>query len=503
MESGIKYSDIRFSVRQEITQHELRERAHIVIAQLLLITAVFVLYNWYPLIYIRFIAEDNWGEYASFPAFILAGVLFFTLFYNSVSKLKDIWFILLSVAMLFIAMEEISWGQRIFELRTPGILSEINYQKEINLHNITAFSPGGVIYSIVSVMLCIYGCIAPVAVKYIPLIKKIVDKINLPLPSLSLSPLYVATAYFLSFSNLVKAEEIGETLFGITFGCTAILMMLNKSRFEISALPMLKSEKVYLFSYVFGSFFIGIMLTTTLESGKIKDEGKLSQYDRRLNDFASALLPEQGDNRQAMIVYRYLDKHPEKIDQYYDINKARFLKRIGKKKAAQKQMQIALNKLQILYAKSPADPDIAIRLAVLYSDMNMQNHAKRYLQEAFGAYDKATWSKTSSASKSNVMVGGIGTLNPGSQLAKRHIFRAVAYGKLGYYQEGIDEYLQASYYVSKAINRKKVKTGINILMHKFCQTGYEDISWDDIESLAKERAGSAESKSVCRSSTDS
>ena len=40
-----------------------------------------------------------------------------------------------AVALLFIAGEEISWGQRIFGWEAFGIFEDYNYQKEINLHN--------------------------------------------------------------------------------------------------------------------------------------------------------------------------------------------------------------------------------------------------------------------------------------------------------------------------------------------------------------------------------
>ncbi|WP_420417335.1 hypothetical protein [Pacificispira sp.] len=39
--------------------------------------------------------------------------------------------------MLFLALEEISWGQRIFGIETPEALKESNVQGEINLHNLT------------------------------------------------------------------------------------------------------------------------------------------------------------------------------------------------------------------------------------------------------------------------------------------------------------------------------------------------------------------------------
>jgi hypothetical protein len=65
------------------------------------------------------------------------------------------------VAMMLVAMEEISWGQWFFHFKTPERLSEINTQHEFNLHNIKgmgghteylrlAFGVGGLIGIVVA-----------------------------------------------------------------------------------------------------------------------------------------------------------------------------------------------------------------------------------------------------------------------------------------------------------------------------------------------------------------
>lgn len=45
-------------------------------------------------------------------------------------------FITVGIVFFWAAGEEISWGQRIFSIKTPQTLSEMNYQKELNIHNI-------------------------------------------------------------------------------------------------------------------------------------------------------------------------------------------------------------------------------------------------------------------------------------------------------------------------------------------------------------------------------
>lgn len=51
--------------------------------------------------------------------------------------------ILLLLMFLFVAMEEVSWGQRLFHWDTPPFLEDLNLQGETNIHNIfgDALSP--------------------------------------------------------------------------------------------------------------------------------------------------------------------------------------------------------------------------------------------------------------------------------------------------------------------------------------------------------------------------
>ncbi len=46
------------------------------------------------------------------------------------------WLIMLAIGGLYWAGEEVSWGQRVFQFRTPAGYAEINAQKETTIHNI-------------------------------------------------------------------------------------------------------------------------------------------------------------------------------------------------------------------------------------------------------------------------------------------------------------------------------------------------------------------------------
>lgn len=86
-----------------------------------------------------FIAEDGFIEYGSSLSWFVAAI-FLLIFYlkNHHVRFRKRGLFHLALLMIFIVFcgEEISWGQRIFNLTTPEILSQINVQNEITLHNI-------------------------------------------------------------------------------------------------------------------------------------------------------------------------------------------------------------------------------------------------------------------------------------------------------------------------------------------------------------------------------
>lgn len=75
-------------------------------------------------------SEDSFLEWGTFACAMLASILFL------ISGFVRIRFAyLLSISWLIFALEEISWGQRIFNIDSPLFFETYNYQKEINLHN--------------------------------------------------------------------------------------------------------------------------------------------------------------------------------------------------------------------------------------------------------------------------------------------------------------------------------------------------------------------------------
>lgn len=81
-----------------------------------------------------FAVEDGYIEWATVLALLLLASMFLKKFQH---KANMKWFYLLfALACFFGAGEEISWGQRIFDIRTPIGLEHMNVQRELTFHNL-------------------------------------------------------------------------------------------------------------------------------------------------------------------------------------------------------------------------------------------------------------------------------------------------------------------------------------------------------------------------------
>ncbi len=101
--------------------------------------------------------EDSWAENLTAVFYFLAGVL---LFVAARAKRDRRWLhVLGGIALVFVAGEEISWGQRVLGFGTPGFLHGVNEQEEFNIHN-TAIGAFHAILDMGPPTLCAVACAA-------------------------------------------------------------------------------------------------------------------------------------------------------------------------------------------------------------------------------------------------------------------------------------------------------------------------------------------------------
>lgn len=111
------------------------------IAPLVLLLAGIALLVFWPDAYWAVSAEDSLIEWLQVAVLGLTGIGFLLLA-GRYRTLGRRWLPMLVAAgglgMLFVLAEEISWGQRIFDIATPAWLETANLQGETNLHNLGA-----------------------------------------------------------------------------------------------------------------------------------------------------------------------------------------------------------------------------------------------------------------------------------------------------------------------------------------------------------------------------
>jgi hypothetical protein len=173
----------------------------------------------------RLTIEDGPIEYLTALVFLVAGVLFIV---SAVRRSASrIWALLLGVGSIFIAGEEISWGQRLLGLATPESLAESNVQSEINLHNLEGVH-GIVRGAGVLVLLTVFVAF-PIAVARLRWARDLADRWRIPVPPLAAIPVLGIGLLFMIVPRLVEGgavfrfDEVGEIY-------VAIVMLMFATR---------------------------------------------------------------------------------------------------------------------------------------------------------------------------------------------------------------------------------------------------------------------------------
>ena len=160
-----------------------------------------------PVLYGRLVIEDSWGESAGFIALLVAGAVFLRMSVIPGLGRRRLWFAALGLGSLLLGFEEISWGQRFLGLSTPDFFLRFNTQGEMGFHNGT--SSLGELYGPATLCVALYGALLPLVVAYHAGARSWFERLGLPIPSLSLMPLFLAPAIAWHFSPFSRPAELG------------------------------------------------------------------------------------------------------------------------------------------------------------------------------------------------------------------------------------------------------------------------------------------------------
>jgi hypothetical protein len=197
--------------------------------------------------------EDHFFEWTGALFLLASSILFCIAFIKSTDgndvflfkTNKNYFFLVLTLLFFFGFGEEISWGQRIFNLRTPELLMRINDQQEITIHNLKYFRGILNFNHLFTYFWGTYCVIAPLLYKKSPVVTKFIDRINLPMVPIWLGMFFlfsyaISIAYKFAFPNLLHPiSEVKETSLCSLFFIFSIICVLNNHH-KHSLNPQLK-----------------------------------------------------------------------------------------------------------------------------------------------------------------------------------------------------------------------------------------------------------------------
>jgi len=178
--------------------------------------------------YSWFADEDGLAENLTAVFFFITGlILLFKSFRemkNGMKFKKEILFLLLGLFFIYVAGEEISWGQRIFNIPTSDFLMKYNAQQELNSHNLfffhtSLFSPN----TLADVFVFFMGIAIPVSCLFMNRFRNYLEKFNFPILQISFLPIFLMGLIYGSVMNQVThghpfaPHEIKEFIYSIGF----------------------------------------------------------------------------------------------------------------------------------------------------------------------------------------------------------------------------------------------------------------------------------------------
>ena len=84
-------------------------------------------------------AEGGFFENATVVVLIALGIGCLLAAWRFPGRTRQRWLLVaLAIVVLFGAMEEVSWGQRVIGFETPATMEHLNRQGEFNIHNVLA-----------------------------------------------------------------------------------------------------------------------------------------------------------------------------------------------------------------------------------------------------------------------------------------------------------------------------------------------------------------------------
>lgn len=181
------------------------------------------------------VAEDGFFQWMIFYTILFAGAMCF--YRASILKpfrgtVFSACLVLTGFVFLAFAMDEISWGQRIFNFPSPHFFLLHNTKMQVNFHHlvIDGFHLNNIIFTLaIKIMATLYFLVLPFFYTKLDQIKQFVNRFAIPLPR------YTQTGAYLALAALVRLipSDFRFVIFEFGFYWILVLMMYNPLNDEV------------------------------------------------------------------------------------------------------------------------------------------------------------------------------------------------------------------------------------------------------------------------------
>ena len=192
----------------------------------IIVSTVFLFY-YSSSLYNLFVEEDGIIEYSTAIFLLSVSIYLINKLLKTVKVIstKNIGIVLFSIIFFFGFGEEISWGQRIFNIETPQFFVENNLQSETNIHNLMI---GGVklnkliFTNTLFFIFSFYFLAIPYLYAKRNSVKSIINKFSIVIPKYSQSIIFICSSIIIYLFDHDRISEVWECLFAFTMLITSI-----------------------------------------------------------------------------------------------------------------------------------------------------------------------------------------------------------------------------------------------------------------------------------------
>lgn len=170
-----------------------------------------------------FAAEDNTVEWITTIMLLCVSILCLTRLFTISKGKTATWKIgVLAFALVFFfgAGEEISWGQRIFNIESSAFFMENNAQKETNLHNLVVSGKkvNKIVFSqLLMVAMVVYLIVIPILYRRMESVKRLMQTFAVPVVKWHQTAVFLVSTIIVAVIPPNRKWEVYELAFGVMF----------------------------------------------------------------------------------------------------------------------------------------------------------------------------------------------------------------------------------------------------------------------------------------------